>query len=500
MIFDKLLDTLELNKQEFYIQFSSHPNYPSALAFSETLNFMGVRNISYTLEKDFWDELPSEFITIYKNNFSLVKKKGNTYKVFSEKISVVTKFELLQESTNFISIFEILENKYQKRNNYSLLVCSILCMFIIYSYYSYSWFFTVYNIFSIVGVYLSLEIFKGKYSKSSPIIREICGDQSAGVNLDSCSKLINADKLNVFGLKLSDLCLIYFISLCILGVFPLQTEGMLKYFSLFSLGIICYSIITQLFIEKIFCKVCFIIITILLLQISLSLLYFGDIFSYENLFLSFLLFIIIATIVAFVNEKILENNELKTSNIKNLRFKKDYDIFKREIINNDRVVFQSKSSLFFGDINAPIHVSIISNPFCGYCKEAHEILEKLLNNYTGVALELRFNYSEDTATQELTNILNLFFSIYNELGENECLRAIKYWFENRDYEKLQNEYIKCNMENNIEHFIIIGDEHKRKNINFTPILFFNGYRFPDKYDRSDIFYFIEELIEDKDFL
>ena len=41
MIFDKLINHLKLDKQEFIFQFNSHPNYPSALAFSDTLNFYG---------------------------------------------------------------------------------------------------------------------------------------------------------------------------------------------------------------------------------------------------------------------------------------------------------------------------------------------------------------------------------------------------------------------------------------------------------------------------
>jgi thiol-disulfide isomerase/thioredoxin len=51
MILDKLLSYLEIHRQEFLFQFNSHPNYPSASAFSDTLNFMGVRNDAYELER-----------------------------------------------------------------------------------------------------------------------------------------------------------------------------------------------------------------------------------------------------------------------------------------------------------------------------------------------------------------------------------------------------------------------------------------------------------------
>lgn len=69
---DFILKSLEINKKEFLFQFQSHPNYPSALAFSDTLNFLGVKNDAYNLEKE---ELPGEFINIYDDNFALLKKK-----------------------------------------------------------------------------------------------------------------------------------------------------------------------------------------------------------------------------------------------------------------------------------------------------------------------------------------------------------------------------------------------------------------------------------------
>ena len=59
-----LTEKSKINNDEFNFQFQSHPNYPSALAFSDTLNFLGVKNDAYELEKEYWGELPSEFIVI----------------------------------------------------------------------------------------------------------------------------------------------------------------------------------------------------------------------------------------------------------------------------------------------------------------------------------------------------------------------------------------------------------------------------------------------------
>ncbi|GEN78227.1 hypothetical protein CHA01nite_39670 [Chryseobacterium hagamense] len=40
--------------------------------------------------------------------------------------------------------------------------------------------------------------------------------------------------------------------------------------------------------------------------------------------------------------------------------------------------------------------------------------------------------------------------------------------------------------------------NKNAGLNFTPIILINGYQFPNKYDRYNIYYFIYELIEDEE--
>ncbi len=49
----QIFKILEIQDKEFFFQFQSHPAYPSALAFSDTLNFLGVKNDAYELEKEY---------------------------------------------------------------------------------------------------------------------------------------------------------------------------------------------------------------------------------------------------------------------------------------------------------------------------------------------------------------------------------------------------------------------------------------------------------------
>ncbi|MCT4013666.1 ABC transporter permease [Elizabethkingia anophelis] len=499
MIIDKLLDSLEIDKQEFYIQFSSHPNYPSALAFCDTLNFMGIRNMSYSLEKDFWDELPVEFITIYKNNFALIKKKGKVYKIFSKSISIATKFELLQESTNFVSVFERNEaGKSQKIKSYLLFFVFLLCFYLGYNLWMFPWFYILYNMFSLLGLCVCVGIFRKKHSNIPFVVNNFLTYGESGDDI-SCSILIRKYRFDIFGLKFSDFCLIYFIFISVLGVFFFQTSFFLELFSLIFFFIIFSLTIIQFLLEKKIYKIYIVIILTLFFQILLSLLYFNGMFSFKNAMLSILLFVIVFILVAFVNEKTIENNELRMLNVKIMRFKKNYDIFKRELINNDKIIFENRGPLFFGDNNSIIQISIVFNLFSIHCKKAYRVLEKLLNNYSGFAIELRFNCNETDDNQHLKDVINLFFSIYNNLGQAECLKALEFWFKHMNYEELKNKYKINYIEDSIEYINKIDQENKNKKINFAPIFFINGYKLPDQYDYDDIFYFIEELIEDEDF-
>ena len=146
MLLDKLINYLKLDKQEFLFQFNSHPNYPSALAFSDTLNFMGVRNDAYELDKEYWDELPEEFITIVDNSFSLVKKNGAQYSIYSDKAKTLNKEELHKKSTDFVLLFEKDKVEQKTVTSYKPFIYAIFAVVLIYSAINLSWYEAVFNL------------------------------------------------------------------------------------------------------------------------------------------------------------------------------------------------------------------------------------------------------------------------------------------------------------------------------------------------------------------
>lgn len=500
MLLDKLINYLKLDKQEFLFQFSSHPNYPSALAFSDTLNFMGVRNDAYELDKEYWDELPEEFIAIVDNTFSLVKKTGNNYSIYSDKAKTLNKDELHKKSTDFVLLFEKENADTKTVTSYKPFIYVTLAIIAIYSLLNHAWYQLVFNILSMIGVYISLEIFNQKFGNTSAVIGSICGDTADRQTVNSCNKIINQDKTSILGLKFSDFSLIYFIGITILGLFLPATSFIIKGFTFASVIAIGYSLYIQGFVEKTFCRVCLVIISILVAQLVIAVFFFDNIyFDLKTSLLSLILWIASFSLVLYLNNTLNEKDSLQKSNTKNLRFKRNYDLFKRELTEKEKITFSDNETFSVGNKDARLKISIISNPYCGFCKDAHKIMENLLEKYPNeISVQMRFNYSPDKQNEKFTHLISDFTYVYKNKPEKDFLQTVEYWFETRDEEKIRQKTGATSSHEDLTPLVNMSAENRDAGLNFTPIILLNGYQFPDKYDREDIYYFIDELIEDEE--
>ncbi|KPH11205.1 thioredoxin domain-containing protein [Chryseobacterium sp. ERMR1:04] len=503
MTFDKLINYLKLDKQEFIFQFNSHPNYPSALAFSDTLNFMGVKNDAYELDKEYWDELPEEFIAIVDNSFSLVKKAGTQFSVYSDKTKTLNKEELHKSSTDFVLLFEKDEKAENKSAlNFNPFIYAVLGIILIYSILNHSWYETAFNVLSIIGVYISLEIFNQKFGNTSAVIGSICGGgASATQNVNSCNKIITQDKTSILGLKFSDFSLIYFIGITVLGLFLPSTGFVIKGFTFASLIAIGYSVYIQAFVEKTFCRVCLLIISVLVAQIVISTFLFETlVFDPKVLLLSIVLWLSSFSVVLFLNNLLQEKETLQKSNAKNLRFKRNYDLFKRELTEKEKIEFNDNETFSLGNKDAKLHISIVSNPYCGFCKDAHKITEQLLERYPNqISAQIRFNYTPERANEKFTNLISDFTHIYKNRPEKEFLKTVDTWFENKNENNIRQLAGTNSNNEDLMPLIQMSGENSNAGLNFTPVFIINGYQFPEKYDREDIWYFITDLIEDEEF-
>ncbi|WP_312824774.1 vitamin K epoxide reductase family protein [Epilithonimonas sp.] len=500
MKFEQITSSLGVNSQEFTFQFQSHPDYPSALAFSDTLNFLNVKNDAYELQKEYWGELPEEFITIYNDTFALVKKEESGIQVFSDDVQNVSKEQLYENSTDFVLLFEKeIISKEKRILNFYWLLNGFLIFLSGYTIVFLNLHNTLFNLLSILGLFVSFEIIREKFGDEPAIIKGICRSNATDTTAkNDCNKIMNADKTDVLGLKLSDLSLLYFSALLVLGIFSPFTDSVLKFLSFVSCLVIAYSLVIQIFIEKVLCKVCLLLIGILIGQIIISSIYFGNSIKLNTIALSVLVFLVLFFALVLIKNLINQKEQYRKSDIKNLKFKRNYGIFKRELLEKKRIFFQNTEIFRLGKPDAKLHISLVSNPYCGFCKEAHHILEKLLQKYPDdISAQIRFNYFPSAANTKYKNLINDFLYVFNKKNI-ELLKSVDFWFEHKNEKKLREYYNSQIHNSDLTEIINISIDNESKSLNFTPVFLINGYAFPDKYDREDIFYFMEELLEDEE--
>ena len=256
----------------------------------------------------------------------------------------------------------------------------------------------------------------------------------------------------------------------------------------------------QLFVEKLICKVCLIIVSILIFQIILGEIYFSNIFQFSTLYSSVLVCALTVIAVVYINNEFKQKAILTKSNLKNLTFKRNYELFKRDLLDKEKINFKDNFSGFFvGNNESKLHISLVSNPYCGFCKDAHEILEQLHKKYPNqISFQVRFNYLLGTNDENLTLLMRNLFGIYSK-NVKFFLDALHFWFEEKDVKKLTNKYENSEI-HDLKVLQELTDDNFSKNLTFTPTFIINGYQFPDKYERDDIFYFIDELLDDGEIL
>jgi hypothetical protein len=506
---------ISINKEEFQFQVETHADYPSLLAFADALSFFNIPNISARLSKKEIESLPDLFIALLKEEdkepfLSFVQKEDFFYKYTQEKTTTKVSSKEFQNLWQDIVLlvekpegFRVREGKYFSLKSILFIGFAFGVLGMVY-YFSPSLLSLVFGIISIIGIFFSLEALKTELGIESKVSQSFC---NAIPNAD-CSQIINSEKNTwLKNFKISDIS-IWLFSSQLFSLLLFSIFGAVEYYFSYlifalvlSIPMTIFSIYFQYKVEKKWCPICLIIIGLVYTQLIILLINYKQFFGSYNFKTTLLFtfgFAFCALAVYLLKSLLIDNKNSKEENIKNLRFKKNYNVFKNNLQKEEQQFF-SHENIILGNPNAKLKISIVTSPFCSYCKEAHEVLHKiLLKSKENLSVSIRFNY--DTKFDEKNE--DLYFrlvEINEEKGSLEFSEALQFWFENKNIEQWVSKYGKPNSKFQIQEKLqILGDENKNKELNFTPNIFINQYKFPGFYDKKDLEFFIADLIEDEE--
>lgn len=508
-------ERINIDRNEFFFQIQSHPDYPSLLAICDTLTFFNIPNIATNITYDDRDVLPDKFMVLLndkkgKLELCYIERKNSEYFYYRDSKYVEISSKDLESRWN--SIILLIEkpanyNVEVKNNHISLILMFIISGLFLINLYQLKLEveYKIFFVFPILGILLSVVALKDFFGAKNNFINKFCNLTES----TSCSAVIESSKWKIFELiNFSDLSIVFFCSQ-VLGFFIfLFWNNSMMFFSIQKLlllsasPILLLSIYYQKFVERKWCPICLAIALIVIFELTFILFIknSANAISFHGTYLY--VFVVTSVLLCWKALKALlkDKNELKDFQLESLRFKRNYKLFKIAYESQDLIEDNSvEGALVLGNPTAKFKISVVTNPYCSHCKEAHVIIENILEKYgDDIAVNLRFNFNPLDIADSQRKILHFnLIRIYEEKGDKQFLRALHSWFENKDFENWTKQFASIVDEEKV--LSILKNQFDwsiRNKLNFTPAIIIDKFHYPSFYERSELEFFIPDLIEE----
>jgi len=146
----------------------------------------------------------------------------------------------------------------------------------------------------------------------------------------------------------------------------------------------------------------------------------------------------------------------------------------------------STSQVVFGNRNANLLISVVTNPMCGPCATLHTRIDSLLAQYADrVCIQYIFiHFQGDEKRQGVQRLI----AAYQNNDVNNAHRIFNEWYDgNRNESEFVEKYDYDIQANPVMEEILKHDEFTEKNkIHATPTIFINGYALPNSYRIEDV--------------
>jgi hypothetical protein len=160
-------------------------------------------------------------------------------------------------------------------------------------------------------------------------------------------------------------------------------------------------------------------------------------------------------------------------------------------------VSKTDSQILFGNPDAGLRITILTNPFCNPCAKMHKRMEKLLNDSKR---DVCIQYIFSSFTPDLDFAVKYLIAAYLQKERGEFERIIGDWFEKGKplreafFNDLRLETTNLDVEAEFQKH----ESWKAKTqLRATPTILVNGYKLPDNYKIEDLRHFTEFNFEVK---
>lgn len=498
----------------------SHPDYPSLLSISDVLQRLGVYHVAHRVNREELNDVPYPFL------LPLDKGRGDTLLIRNEMD--LKKYEPYMDQWGGVVLQAKPTDKTKDKTNNELrswelnirksLIVLIVCngIFLSFSLFSsFSFLVLFLMIIAIAGGMIGYFLMAKELGITYKVIDDFC---NTGKNTN-CDKVLKSD-VGLMGIRFSDAVVVYFlfqiITLAFAQANPVLLQ-ILKWLSICTWPVILFSLYYQYFVAKTWCRLCLVVVGILILQSVgfMYSLYAGDILSVSfstslpSIIKSGLLFIVIGAFILMIKNALQRSNKLILEGTEGNMVKHSGSVFTELLLQQKKLnIVPFDKEVILGNPGAPVKITMVSNLYCNPCKERHEVVDELAAMYPDkVCVALRFVESGKDVAENIHSLHSIvgywLENIYNKPGESASMAGLLHdWFAIWDLEKFTKKY--PNPPTNKEEVNkIVERQYKwveEVAVTSTPTFFVNGYQLPKEYSINDMLAMVPSLSDDKVFI
>jgi len=511
-------NNIAFNKEELNLQLLTHPYFPSINAITDLFDHFKIENVAAELPKEvgILSELPTSFLAHIKEGnrekIVLVVKQNEALKLTYDAKTTkhITYKEFVNLWTGVIVAVEKSENDtVTNSNSQSLLKKAVVGASLLLllsalilnplSILEYS-----YLLVSIIGVYISILLVQKELGLHSKSLDKFC---EASEN-NSCDDVLNSKGALLFNtFKLSDVGMVYFsgivLSIILSNITAIETNYLLiQSLSVLSILFVPYSIYYQWRVIKKWCPLCLVVVGALVTQAILSITAFEIEFLVHSneLLLTLFSFLSLSLIWAALKPGYKKAQQFNVLQLEHYKFKRNSGLFITALKATDKkdMSITGLNEIVLGNKNAALQIVLITNPKCFFCKEAHQVFHDILKHRKeDIQLVIRFNINtSNPESNQGLEISNQLLEIYTNQGEQDAMQALDEIYTDMEAEVWLQKWKSTAFLNHVADLEKAKEWCVNNTVNFTPAVFVNGYLFPKEYNKKDISFFIDDLIEE----
>lgn len=498
----------------------SHPLYPSLVSVTDVLDRLGIPYRAFKIDYKELNDLEFPYIlhlNVGGRKFVYIDGK-KTLQMHKNKVGSINGIVFRIGESNLRTVQErerhFLKEKLSEKLLYTTF-SSLALLIIMALFKSFSWINLALMSTSLVGLITAYAVVLRELGVKVPIVQGFCG----GNGDSKCDNILNSKKFKMFGVKLSDAVMVYFLFQCLfitlgltLSLYYNAIVLILASISLLTIPIVLFSVYFQHFKAKAWCRLCMVVDVVLVIQSGLlvHLVFITDwkfsafeIISYFGF--AILTFIINGSLIMLIKQKREGMTSMEMDIAQYGRIVHSDSVFTSLLTSGSAIKMTPlDQEMLIGKPAAVVKIIMASNLDCNPCRHEYKQLMNLLSAYpdlVNVSIRFVFTLANGKATTHLMQYwLSNIYQKPHQLAETKKL--IDDWFDQMSFDKFRKSYPLAGeeMEDQAAHLVGLHQAWiKESEVIQTPDFFINGFRLPKQYHLRDLLTLIP-ILADKDSL